>query len=185
MVTFMRKLLTKEPSLLTREHKQKWLEALRNRQYPQTFNSFKRIDGYDPLGVFIEANRNKDLTEWIRSGDVYILKTLPDGVRIKKQDVGPYEYLHYHGINTSDIHYILKLNDSLRWNFDQIADWIAANIPSEGDKFIFFAKVKFFFRESWENFLHFKKHYPIQYICVVSFLAAYLSVLGLITILVR
>lgn len=105
------------------ELKAKWVEALRSGRYSQTRGALRDEDGYCCLGVLCDVQGRK----WERrSGGGYLFASL----------VTPPEIISA-GLDAAVAHRLAEMNDGDEDGgrggaaFNEIADYIEANIPSE------------------------------------------------------
>lgn len=93
---------------MTKELKQKWIDALRGGEYEQGYGALKDKDKYCCLGVLCQVGGIK----------------LNSGVGLNPEG---HNFLNKLGIIKSTFY---SLNDNKEFNFNQIADWIEENVTT-------------------------------------------------------
>jgi hypothetical protein len=91
--------------------KQKWVDALRSGKYEQAYCVVRMHDKFCALGVL---------------ADVYD----PEGWHLDDHRLNVHSAYNKagFGLSQNDINSIVTVNDGHKWSFDQIADWIEANV---------------------------------------------------------
>ena len=107
---------------MKKELKQKWIDALRSKDYRQTTNCLRHREGYCCLGVLCDIVDN---TKWCPnglSGSVYYFDS-------GYKSVFPEEsWLNTIGLPKDDASALAKMNDNDKEPFENIADWIEENV---------------------------------------------------------
>lgn len=98
------------------EIKKKWIEALRSGRYTQAKGRLRRGDAFCCLGVLHDC----DGGEWDPLGYVTRPAGRPDGWRLYDGDS--------RGLDGEAQDTLVRMNDDADASFDEIADWIEANL---------------------------------------------------------
>jgi hypothetical protein len=116
------------------ELKQKWVEALRSTKYTQGTTWLRKKDSAQTyhccLGVLCEIMDPKclvdrlDLCKEISN----LCKEIPIGVLSHSLNVLDDERLNDAGLTRIEMNKLINLNDTLRRNFNEIADFIEVNL---------------------------------------------------------
>jgi hypothetical protein len=110
---------------MTREFRDRWCAALRSGEYKQAFGFLHTDAGYCCLGVACEVYKpgnwqalaNPGVTTFAFGG---IFTDLPSDDQLGEM-----------GIPKRKILELTRMNDSGKYSFKQIADWIESNIPTD------------------------------------------------------
>ena len=103
---------------MKRELKTKWIEALRSGNYKQGTSHLRTIDDcYCCLGVL--ADVNKETWTVRKHNNVYEIQEM-FGYSLPKN----YEKM----LSSEDQGSLMQMNDTDGYRFDEIADWIEANV---------------------------------------------------------
>lgn len=114
------------------EWKSKWIEALRSGEYPQTHDCLKDNIGYCCLGVLCDISK---AGQWIGTSESKIYSD--DGKQFGSWSAIPIFLLKVVGLESTDPqtsvraddgsgrkYRLSELNDTLRWDFNRIAEVI-------------------------------------------------------------
>jgi hypothetical protein len=104
------------------ELKAKWLEALRSGRYAQTREYLRQDGGFCCLGVLCDIANPEAWTE----GEGWLY----ENEEIREVDTCELPVPFRRNIGISDIReqQLIELNDEAKASFEQIADWIEANL---------------------------------------------------------
>ena len=104
------------------EFKQKWIAALKNGEYEQSVNILRSNIGYCCLGVLCDVIDNKKWNtvngefHWKSDDDDFYYAALPKTISQKLN------------ISLDEEAELVRLNDTERLNFTEIAQWIEENL---------------------------------------------------------
>lgn len=112
-----------------KEFKQKWINALRSGEYPQSHGTLRDKDGFCCLGVGCAVAGMEVLIKPIRppskaEADV-VEKWKAEYQKWMKIDEANYLWIASQGVPNCDL---WVMNDERRMSFPEIADWIEANL---------------------------------------------------------
>lgn len=121
-----------------------WAEALRNGGYAQTTEALCDNGGYCCLGVLIDVAFEDEWDEWDDENQRGVF-CYPLDERCPEADYDVhhsknYGELPWHireaaGISPAVADQLMGFNDTERWSFDQIADWIEdGTVPADYDE---------------------------------------------------
>jgi hypothetical protein len=107
---------------MKKELKQKWIDALRSKDYRQTTNCLRSRSGYCCLGVLCDIVDN---TKWCPNGQQGSIYYFDSGYEVAFPEES---WLNTIGLPKNDANALAKMNDEDLESFENIADWIEENV---------------------------------------------------------
>ena len=102
------------------KYKSQWLTDLRSGKYKQVTGVLRSHDNkFCCLGVLIDKDE-----VWVKWRSQYETQT-------GENTSLSIEYLNRYGLTINEMDKLITLNDVSRYTFEEIADWIELNIPTE------------------------------------------------------
>jgi hypothetical protein len=110
--------------VLDPEVKSKWVTALRDGSYKQGRGRLRRGDTFCCLGVFLDLFGGRMWADHPDDNGVYAYMTTEEGCEVQHRNLPPSRTCRIHGVSPQYMDQLSRLNDTHRWSFAKIADYI-------------------------------------------------------------